>query len=882
MTNDEEFSAEIESHLQLEADRIAGERGLSPDDAMAAARREFGNVTAHRERHFESRRWMPIERLRRDARLACRRLIRERRFTLTATVTIALCLGGNLAIFAAVDAILLRPLPFRDAGRLVTIYNTYPKAGVMDDGASVANYYERRGAAALPSLTDIGLFRHTTAIVGDTGATEREDVTVVTPEFFDALGVTAALGRLITAEDMAGTGTPVAVITDAAWHRYFNADPNVLGRTLRIDGSPFAIAGVLPASFRFLSSRATVYGAYLSRPEQRLTAVRHSGSGSQMIARLAPGATLASAQREIDAQNAVLEREEPEAEMMASVGFRSVVVSLHDRHVESARPLLWLLQLGALSLLGIGIVNLTNLLIVRASGRGKEAAVRRAIGASRWDLTRGILVETVITALAGGITGIAVAAAGVRLLASLGADQLPLGATVGLDARVIASALFVTLVIGLLMAVPVAWLTIRGGLPSGLGAHTRGGTASRGLQRLRQSFVVAQIGLAFVLLCVAGLLSVSLGRVMAAPKGFSPEHTLTGHVSLPVRMDRLRGGFLRADRLAFVTRLVDELKRQPGVVAAAVASNVPLSGDDMKSAATVPGDELEPGAVVPHASYSYWVSREYFTAMGMTLVNGRLFDAADDAEHRRVALIDTDFARRKFPNGDALGHHVFLGSRVGPDAEAFTIVGVVDAAKQSALTDDSRQGAVYYPTAFYTNNRYFIVVRTNGSVEALAPAIPRIVRDIDPDLPVSDLRTMATMVSESTMAQRSPAFVTIAFAVLALLLAAVGTHGVISYAIAERQREIGLRLALGAQPSQIRMQFLAVGARLLAFGLAVGLLGALVSGRLLQASLYNTAAVNLPILAGASGVMVVLLAVACLLPSGRAARLSPMIAMAED
>lgn len=399
---------------------------------------------------------------------------------------------------------------------------------------------------------------------------------------------------------------------------------------------------------------------------------------------------------------------------------------------------------------------------------------------------------------------------------------------------------------------------------------------------MRQGFVVAQIGLAFVLLCVAGLLSVSLGRVISVPKGFSPERTITAHVTLPLQADRVRGGFLRADRLAFVNRLISDLDRQPGVVAAAVASNVPLSGDDMKSAATVPGVAPETGSPVAHASYSYWVSREYFTAMGMTLVDGRVFDAADDVQGRRVALIDTDFARRNFPKGNPLGHQVFLGSTAGPDEDAFTIVGVVEAAKQSALSDQSQQGAVYYPTRFYTNNRYFIVVRTTGSVEALAPTLGRVVRSIDPDLPVSDVRTMAAMVSDSTMAQRSPALVTAAFALLALLLATIGTHGVISYTIAERQREIGLRLALGAQPSQIRMQFLWVGARLLALGLAVGLLGALASGRLLQASLYNTASVNVPILAAAAGVMAVVLAIACVLPAARAARLSPMIAMAED
>lgn len=884
--HDTDFDDEIESHLQLEADRIAGETGLDAVEAMAEARRRFGNVTSHRERFFESSRLMFLERWRRDVRLAVRRLIHERRVTATAVTTIALCLGGNLAIFAAVDAVLLRPLPFADGDQLVTIYNTYPGADVPDDGASVANYYERRNSAALPSIArnTLALFRDTTAIVGESGATEREDVTAVTPEFFAALGVQPALGRLFNEGDLDGTGERAVVITDAAWRRHFNADPLAIGRALRVDGEPFLVAGVLPASFQFLSSKASIYGVYLSRPEQRESRVRHSGSGSQMIARLAPGASVASAQAEIDAQNATLERSDPEAAMMAAAGFRSVVVSLHDRHVAPARPVLLLLQLGALSLFAIGAVNLMNLLIVRAAGRAKESAVRTAIGATRWDLARSVIAETVTISLAGSVVGIGVGAAGVRVLARLGADKLPLGAFIALDARLIVLALFAAVVAGVALAIPVAWFTIHSRMPNDLHSQGRTGTASRRLQRLRHGFVVAQIALAFVLLSAAGLLSLSLDRVLAAPKGFSPDHTLTGHVTLPIRIERLRAGFLRADRIAFADRLVNELEQQPGVVAAAVSSNVPLSGDDIKSAATVPGAEDKAASPAPHASYSYWVSRDYFKAMGMALVSGRVFDASDAARNARVAVIDADFARRNFPRGNALGGRVFAGSRVGPDEEAFVIVGVVEPAKQPALTDATQQGAVYYPTAFYTNNAYFIVVRgtgVQGSEGALAPTLVRIVRGIDPDLPVSDIRTMTARVSDSAMMQRSPAVVTLAFAALALLLATIGTHGVISYAVASRRREIGVRLALGARPSQIGQQFLWLGGRLLLVGAIPGLAGAVIAGRFLE-QLFGVPPFHLQTIVLVSLLMTVVMAIACLAPSRRAARISPMTAMSAD
>ena len=316
-----------------------------------------------------------------DLKYAVRQFVRAPGFTLTALATVAICLGANLAIFAVIDSILLRPLPFPDADRLVTIFNTYPNAGVENDGSSVTNYYERRGN--IPAFSSLSIFMNRPEPVGESGATEQEAITRVSSEFFTTLGVRLAMGRPLTEAEMANNAA-VVILTDGFWRQRLNSDPNVVGRELRVNGIPRTILGVLPPDFRFLSSEARLYLTYKSAPEQRGPDARHSGGGAiHMIARLKPGATIAEAQSQIDAHNAAVEQDNPQAKMMAEAGFRSPVLSLHAHHVRSIRPTLWLMQAGVFFLLLIGAVNLINLLLIRASSRAKEIAIRQAMGASR-------------------------------------------------------------------------------------------------------------------------------------------------------------------------------------------------------------------------------------------------------------------------------------------------------------------------------------------------------------------------------------------------------------------------------------------------------------------------------------------------------------------
>lgn len=869
---DAELDEELQAHLAIETQQRI-EAGESPADAADAARRDFGNVLLVKEttRTIWSITW--IEQLIQELRYAWRKFRKSPGFTFTALASLALCLGANLTIFAVINSVLLRPLPFPNAERLVSVYNTYPKANVINDGCSLTNYYERRGK--IDAFAGMAAYREITATIGEPGARALEQITQVSPDFFSTLQVTPVLGRSFTEEETTYKTNKVAILTDAYWRQAFNADPNVLGHDIRVEGLKMKIVGILPPTFRFLSSKSRLYFPLAANPEEYSQANRHSGN-SDMIARLKPEATLAQAQSQIDAHNAAVEADNPVAKQMADAGFRSLVVNLHADHVASIRPILLLLQAGALSLLIIGAVNLINLLIIRATGRIKELAVRQAIGASRQRIVAEVLIETTALTLTGGLLGLAVGAAGIRLLSVLGAELLPLGAYIHFDMRVALIAILGSIALGVLLGIPVAWYSLRGHSGAALHAQSRSTTVSRTAKRLRHGFLIAQISLTFVLLAGTGLLSLSLKNAMTVSPGFRAQSVLTGRTSMPWTNYRDH-----QTRTAFTERLLKELRSQPGVVSAGLASNIPLSGISNKSAATVKGYVLRPDESL-RSTYSYSVTGDYFAALGFSLREGRFLTEADSRSPQRVCVIDEDFAHYYWPQGSAIGHQLFEGSEAGKDADAFTIVGVVGQAKQADLTDPTAHGAVYYPYGHRTDGNLFAVVRTRLTPEYLGATIRNAVQKIDPELPVNDVRSMEGRVADSLIARRSPALVASLFSMIALLLTAIGTYGVLSFAVAQRRREIGVRMALGADPGRIRMHFTLLAVRLLAGGTVLGIAGALIVGRGMQTILFQVPAIHIPDLFGTAIVLGLVSLAACLLPSHRASRISPMEALAEE
>jgi predicted permease len=863
---------EVRFHIEAYTDDLV-RSGVPPVEAARRARMEFGSVDNVKTDCREARGLRFFDEVQQNLRYAARRLRKTPGFAATALATLALCIGANLTIFAAVDSVLLRPLPFPDADRLTSVFNTYPKAGVPNDGCSLTNYYERRGH--IPAFASVAAYRDGTAVVGEPGATELEPVTRVSPDFFSTLGLGPVMGRAFTEAETTRQNDGVAIVTDAYWRQRLDSDPKVIGRRIRVNGQARTVVGVLPPDFSFLSSKARLYFPLSSDPEEHAPSQRHSGN-SDMIARLRPGATLAEAQSQIDAHNDAMEADDPQARMMADAGFRSLVVPLHADHVAAIRPTLLLTQAGAFFLLLIGAVNLMNLLLIRASGRLKELAVRQAIGASRRHVVNEVLVETTLLTLMGGLLGLAVGAGGIRLLAVLGAERLPLGARIAFDGRVALAALAGAIVLGLAIGIPIAWFSLRGHSADALQSESRGGTAGRAAQALRHGFIVAQIALAFVLLAGSGLLGLSLRKVMAVSPGFRPQNVMSGQISLPAK-NYPDGAAL----LALTEKLEDELGRQPGVRAVGVATNVPLSGISNKSAATVKGYQPPAGESL-RGHYAYSVGGDYFTALGFTLREGRFLVAADSRRAERVCVVDEDFAHLYWPHGNAIGQRVFEGSEQRQDADAYTVVGVVGAVKQAGLVEDQNQGAVYYPYGHRPDHHIYVVTRTSLRPETLGTTLRDVVRKIDPELPVTDLRSMETRIADSLVARRSPALLAGLFSGIALLLTAIGTYGVLSYAVAQRRREIGLRMALGARPEQVRAQFVSLSLRLLAGGTILGVLGAWLTGQAMQAVLFQVPALDAAMLAGTAGILGAVSLVASLLPSHRAARISPMEAMTED
>jgi predicted permease len=805
-------------------------------------------------------------------RQTLRRLARERGFTATVVLTLALCIGANVAIFAVVDAVLVRSLPFPEPGRLVTVINSYPGAGVERAGASLPNYYDRRGA--IKAFSSVAMFRTRDAIVGEAGAPVRVESARVSPEFFATLGVPLALGRTFTEEETVPQNARVVILTDGYWRTHFQADPNVLGRKFTLNSEEFTVIGVLPPGFRFLSEKAQFFTPAASNPEERTAQSRHSNNFIQ-IARLAPGQTIATAQAQTDAFNAEQAKSDPYADLIKGAGFRTNVFGLHADHVREIRPVLLLLQGGVLFLLLIGGVNLVNLLLIRASGRAKEIAVRQALGASGGQIAKSVVLETILLGIAGGLLGLAVGAIGIRLLATLGTAQLPLGATIAFDGRVAVVALAGSVAVGLALALPVIWFNSHTRLAPVLQAESRGGTVTRSTQNLRHAFIVTQVALAYVLLAGAGLLGLSLQRVLATKPGFNAEQVLTGQISLPRKNysdDKLR--------LAFVDRLLVQLRAQPGVVAAGITTGLPMTGDQDNNAIAIEGIEIKPGDAI-RAHYTSGVSGDYLRALNIPLIEGRLLEDADSHREQRVCVVDEEFAKRYWPGQSALGHRIVNGAKFEEKGSS-TIVGVVGAVKQTNLAETTPQGAVYFPYGYYAAGSMSVVVRSNLPAAALAPVLQKTVLALDSSLPVNDIKPMQAWVDESVLSRRSPAILAGIFAGVALVLAAIGTYGVLAYAVSQRRREIGVRMALGAQPQQVLTQFLGLGAKLLLAGTALGLAGAWGVGRAMKSQLFGVDALNFPVLGATAAVLLLVVLAATFLPSHRASRVSPIDALRDD
>lgn len=802
-----------------------------------------------------------------------RRLTKQKGFTLTVLLTLGLCIGANIAIFAIVDAVLLKPLPYPHADRLVTAYNSYPGAGVEKGSASIPNYFDRRNGA-IDAFESVSITQPSgTAIIGEAGSLDRVNRGRVSPEFFDTIGVPLLMGRTFTDDELLWGNSGKAILTFEFWQSYFDGDSEVLGKTFIEDGYSIEVIGILPKGFKFLTSEARYYMPTGSSLEDRKPQNRHSNN-YMFVARLKPGVTIDMAQAQMDAFNAVQLETDPFAHLVGDVGFRTWVKDFREDYVAEIKPTLIMLQGGVLCLLLIGGVNIANLFLIRASGRAKEMAVRQALGASRSIVMRDTLYETLTLTLGGGILGLAIGALGIRLMGFLGIDKLPLGSDIALSGRVAIAALIGSAVVGLILAIPVIWFFLKGQIATALQSESRSGTVSRNAQRVRHSFIVAQIALTFLLLTGAGMLSISLKKVMEVSPGFVPDQVLAGRLDLPHKRYSEK-----EDRLAFIDRLLPAIQSIPGVTSAAITTNLPFSGMNSNNATAVEGfDYTENNSIRAH--YNAGVEGEYFKTMGIALKDGRLLEKMDERGDRRVCLIDEEFAAFYW-RGESP-----VGKRVSPDPEfsednAVTIVGVVESVKRNDLGDESASGSIYYPYQQQPWNNFSLTIKTAMEPAAIIPTIRRTVLDLDPELLIDGLRPMDTRIEESLTTRKTPALLAGTFAAVALLLAGIGTYGVLAYAVAQRQREVGVRMALGASPARVRSQFLVLGLRLLSVGLTLGLIGTWFIGRVLNGLLFNMPDFHFASVFAAACLMALVSQLACLLPSMRASRVPPTVALSE-
>lgn len=807
-----------------------------------------------------------------DLRLAVRALARDRGFTAASILTFALCLGANLALFAVVNAVLLRPLPYPNADQLVAVFNTYPKAGVDRAGSSVPHYLERRTGVA--SFSNMAAFREGGVTLGESGSTERMASMDVTPSFFRTLGVSAALGRTFAEEEGVYGKNEVLILSDGLWRQNYGADPGVIGRKIRVNGLMPTIIGVMPPGFRFGTSNARLWAPLCFSDDDRKADQRHSNNMST-IARLRPGATVMGAQAQLDALNHHALDQDPYAKLVVDAGFRTRIVNLHNDFVAQARPALLLLQAGVFCLLLIGSVNLANLFLVRASGRSKELSIRQVLGAGRLQIARQLVTETLVLSVAGGLLGLGLGWAGVRGLELLGADRLPHFAAFSLDGRVCLVGFAASVLAGFVLAVPVLWQNLHGNLARSLSVESRGGTTARSAHRLRHGLIVIQFALAFTLLAGAGLLGLSFMKVLSVDPGFRSENLLTGSVPLP--WDRYKED---KQREAFTESLGRDLQALPGVLAVGFSTTLPFSGYFDNNAVSIEGQPPAPGESL-RTHFTSGVTGAYFAAMGIPLVEGRLLKADDSSRALKVCVVDQDVARRYWPGKSAVGHRLFKGP---PDKteNAFTIVGVVGATKTVDLADTQATGSIYFPYGLYAGLQVNVLLRTVQAPAALGSELRAAVLRIDPELPLDDVKTMGSRLDQSLLTRRSPMVLAGIFAGVSVVLAAVGIYGVLAYAVEQRRREIGVRMALGALPNQILSQFLFLGTRLVVAGSLLGAIGGWLTGRAMSKLLFGVGSAHPAVFVGTAAVLALVSLAACLAPAVRAARVPPMEALRAE
>ena len=816
-----------------------------------------------------------------DLRLGLRLLWKDTAFTVTAALTLAMCIGANTALFSVVHHVLLRPLPFPDADRIVLMGNRYPGAGVdIGENSGAPDYFDR--LREMTVYDEQAMYNSSNVSVDQGGTPTRINVANVTPSFFRLLQVRPRIGRTFAEEEAQIGNERKVVLGYALWQTQFGGDPGAVGRDVQLDGQPYTVVGVMPQEFTFLDSKTMLWRALAFTDRQKSDQSRHSNNWFN-IARLKTGATIAQAQAQVDALNrANLDRFPQYKQIIINARFHTVVMRLQDNVVRDVKSTLYLMWGGAVFVLLIGCVNVANLVLVRSRSRVKELATRVALGASRWRVARQLVAESVVLTMAAAAIGLLVGYAALRLLGTLTLRDLPRGYEIHMDGVVVAYALAIAAGIGFVLGlIPVASV-LPANLTTVLREEGRSSTIGRGARSLRRALVVAQVAFAFVLLIGAGLLFASFRQILAVDPGFDPQNVLTASVNLP--RARYRDD---ASLVAFTNEALRRLRALPGVTAAGATDTIPFGGNHSDSVILAEGYQFQPGEslISPNAVD---VSPGYFETMRAKLVRGRFFDDRDGPQAPLVIMVDEKLARRFWPNQDPVGRRMYRPTdlnnliAVNERTRFLTVVGVVHDIKLADLVvGNGVVGSYFYPLSQDTSRGLTFAIRAATDPAALATPVREAIWSLDRELPVFDSQTMEERTNKSLMSRRSPVMLSLGFGAVALLLSAIGIYGVLAYLVTQRTREIGIRIALGSSAGAIFELVLREGLLLIGGGFLLGAAGAIALRKSLQSQLFGISATDPSVLTAVTAVLAVVAVVACALPARRATRIDPIVALTE-
>jgi putative ABC transport system permease protein len=831
-----------------------------------AAQREFGPVTQIVEESRDARGVMWVSNAWNDLKYGVRLLHRSPGFVIAAILTVALGTGATTAMFSVVYGVLLQPLPYGEPDRLVNIWTTAPKRGFSRAFVGMANVYDYRARnhvfeeiAALRAVANFNL-------IGQ-GEPERLFAARVSANLFPVLRVSPLLGRTFTEEEDEIGHEQVAILSYGLWQRRFGGDPSVVGRTISLSGVPHTVVGVMQKDFAYPTREYQIYTPLTFDPQELVNRLNYSYLA---VARLKPGVTLEQARAEMNIIAAQIEREHPkEAE-----GLGADVLPTHDDTVSEIRAPLYLLLGAVVVMLLIGCANLANLLLARALVRQRELSVRAALGASRSRLITQSIAELVPLLAIGGVAGLVAATWVVSALVPLLPSDVPRVENIGLQVPVLAAAMATLLLIALFVGIWPALEASRGGLAASVTDLSRGATGSPRRARMRDALVVAEIGATLWLAIGATLLTRSFGQLRDVNPGFTPEQVYSAHLAIPrtkYRSDREVAEFCR--------RVVERVQAMPEIAAAGMVNRLPLAGGAQTSPIEFDGTDSADGsaAAQPQADLRV-VTPDYFRALRIPLLSGRVFTDADAADAPVVGIVDERIANTFFKGVNPLGRR-FRPAVAGQPW--ITIVGVVGHIHHDRLDDDGRP-QVYWNYMQRAQDRMALVARTRTNPDSVGPSIAGVIRSIDPEQPIYDARTLEAVLDRSLAQRWLQTAILGSFAVIALVLASIGVYGVIAYTVGQRQRDFGIRLALGASRSGIVSQVMRRGVTLFAAGAIVGLVAAALTARLLATLLFRVAGFDPVSVATATFVLFIVALAACGIPARRAAGVDPSLALRAE